>query len=204
MEKVYSLFLIIAWVSFLGFAVENLWLGLTRGYMDNRSMVFPFLLGYGLAAVAIYLLLGTPEELSFLGKDIHIANPRIKRLLYFFMVMICVSLGEIILGKTVEKLCHIKWWDYSWLPLHITQYTSVFTSAGFSVMVVLFMDKAFMPLYYWHLTWNPAVLSITAVLLMTVMTVDFLYNACLMYVRKTAVHRWKINFETRLFHEKRI
>ena len=32
-------------VSFLGFVVENVWLAFTKGYIDNRNMALPFLLG---------------------------------------------------------------------------------------------------------------------------------------------------------------
>lgn len=187
------MFMMIAFVSLAGFLVENAWLGLTKGYMDNRNMVFPFLLGYGLAVAGIYLSFGTPQNLSFFDREIPVASERMRRALYFVIVMLCVSLGEIALGKFVEKVCHIKWWDYSWLPLHITQYTSVCTSTGFSMLIVIFMDKLFAPLYRWYLTWNPIVLAIVSVALMLVMTVDFFYSGYLMYVRKSVSRRWRID-----------
>ncbi len=193
MECIYSLCLITALVSFLGFVVENIWLGFTKGYIDNRNMIFPFLFGYGLAVVSIYLAFGTPREASVFSIDINISDTRLEILLYFIIVMLCLSLGEIILGKSVEKVCHIKWWDYSRLPLHITQYTSVFTSGGFSLMIVLFMDKIFVPLFNWNMTWNPIVLAVTAITLMFIMTVDFIHSAYLMYTKKSFVQIWRID-----------
>ena len=202
MKSLYSIFVIIAIVSFLGFAVENLWIGFTKGYIDNRNMMLPFLLGYGLAIAFIYLAFGTPHELKIFGIDVG-ADPRIEAMLYFIIVMLCVSLGEIMLGKSVEKLCRIKWWDYSMLPLHITQYTSVFTSIGFTMMIVLFMDKVFMPLQSWIITWDLSVLKAVAVPSMTVMTADFLHSAYYMYKRKSFYQIWKIDVSRFMTHSKK-
>ena len=58
---IYSLGIMVAVISFLGFSLENLWLSLTKGFIDNRNMNAPFLMGYGLLVVGMYLLLGTPE-----------------------------------------------------------------------------------------------------------------------------------------------
>lgn len=68
--EIMALGLVIAVVSFLGFAVENIWLAITKGYIDNRNMCLPFLLGYGLAVAVIYLLFGTPKKLWVLGRSI--------------------------------------------------------------------------------------------------------------------------------------
>ena len=54
--------LTIAIISFLGYCVENIWLAVTQQYINNRNMYFPFLLGYGLAVVGIYLIVGTPKK----------------------------------------------------------------------------------------------------------------------------------------------
>ena len=113
MEDVLALFMMIALISFLGFVVENLWLAVTKGYMDNRNMVFPFLLGYGLAVFVIYLLFGTPEEMRIVGNAVVINSKTLSYGLYFGIVMVCISLGEIVLGTVVEKTCHFYWWDYS-------------------------------------------------------------------------------------------
>ena len=113
MRSICALCMNIAFISFLGFCVENLWLAITKGYMDNRNMLFPFLFGYGLAVAAIYLVFGTPRNLVVLGKEITVANENTEILLYSLIVMTVISLGEIILGKTVEKICHIRWEEYS-------------------------------------------------------------------------------------------
>lgn len=193
MKSIFSLFIIMALVSFLGFIVENLWMAFTKGYIDNRNMVFPFLIGYGLAIALIYLAFGTPRNLTIFGNDINIPSIHLEILLYFIIVMVCVSLGEIFLGKSVEKICHIKWWDYSKLPMHITQYTSVFTSIGFTMMIVLFMDKVFVPLHSWLMTCDIQVLKFTSITVMTIMTADFFHSAYIMYKRKSFFKIWQIN-----------
>ena len=62
-----SLIIMVAVISFLGFMLENTWLVLTKGFFDNRNMTFPFLLGYGLLVVGMYMIVGTPEKLCILG-----------------------------------------------------------------------------------------------------------------------------------------
>ena len=78
-----------ALISLLGFIVENLWMLTRSGFIDNRNMNLPFLLGYGLAVVGMYLLIGTPKKGHFL--------------FYFTIVFFMVSFGEIALGFLVES-----------------------------------------------------------------------------------------------------
>jgi hypothetical protein len=55
----YQLGIMAAVVSFLGFVVENIWLAMTKGYINNRNMNAPFLLGYGLLILFMYAVFGT-------------------------------------------------------------------------------------------------------------------------------------------------
>ncbi len=189
----YAFSMVIALTSFIGFCVENIWLSVTKGYMDNRNMIFPFLLGYGMAFAAIYLLFGTPDQMTFLAQDLPVKSAKMKSLLYFCTVFCCICAGEILLGKTVELTCHFYWWDYSRLPLHITRYTSVPTSLGFTILVYLFMDQAYPRLYRYFLSWDQDFLKIAATLLMAVMVWDFLHSGVLMLVNQTTQKRWIIN-----------
>lgn len=188
-----ALIMVIAVVSFLGFSVENIWLAVTKGYIDNRNMCFPFLLGYGVAVVAIYLLFGTPQGLVICGKKIFAGSQAGRKALYILLVMLCVSIGEIVLGTFVEKTCHFYWWDYSRLPMHITRYTTIPTSLGFSLMIAIFMEHIFDPLYRYFQAWNYEVLRLTASVLMAVMIWDFVYNAYKMYRGKMMIRRWRID-----------
>lgn len=197
-----ALCMVVCIISFLGFAVENIWLAATKGYMDNRNMRFPFLLGYGIAILAIYAVLGTPRKVWLLGRIIGIKTKTARLIYYFTGSMLCVSLGEILLGKFVEKVCHFYWWDYTKLPMHITRYTSMPTSFMFSCLIILFMDKAFLPLFYCAQRWNPTFLRVTAVPLMVLMVGDFLYSGFQMYKEKGPVHIWRIDTTGSLLYRK--
>lgn len=127
--KVYLWIRIIICCSFIGFCIENLWLCARFGYMDNRNMHLPFLLGYGIAILLIHMLIGVPGDAA----DFR----------YLLKVFLMVSSGEVAMGLIVEKMCGIYYWDYSALPFHITRYTSLFTSIGFALLITGFMRYVF-------------------------------------------------------------
>ena len=154
MKDLFAFFMLIALVSFLGFAVENLWTAATKGYMDNKNMTLPFLLGYGLAVAAMYFLFGLPRKMHIGPIKLDLESEAVSIIFYFIMIMLCICVGEIILGFAVEKICGIEWWNYTSIPLHITKYTSIPTSAGFSLIIVHFMDNIFMPLFEFLQTRN--------------------------------------------------
>lgn len=191
MKYVFSLFMMIALISFLGFTVENLWTAATKGYMDSKNMVLPFLLGYGLAVTAIFLLFGLPREMRFAAIKLTFESDAASILCYFAVIMLCICVGEIALGYAVEKTCGIIWWDYSDIPLHITKYTSIPTSAGFTVMIVFFMDKVFTPLFAFFSRQNTVVLGTVSVSLMVLMVVDFIRSAYLMRKNRVLRHTWR-------------
>lgn len=193
LTNMFALGMVLVIVSLLGFAVENVWLAMTKGYMDNRNMCFPFLIGYGIAILLILILLGTPKKLWILGKTIRIQNRIVRVFVYFLGVMLCICVGEVLLGTFVEKVCHFCWWDYSRLPLHITQYTSIPTSMMFASMVTLFMQHCLEPLFHFFIKWDYDVLRTTAIVLMGIMIGDFLYNAYLMYKTRGMISRWRID-----------
>ena len=182
MLKNYSFYdwcLMILVCSFIGFLIENSWLAVTKGFIDNRNMHLPFLLGYGLSVVACYAVMGLPDN-----------SPDIR---YFVGVFLFVSSGEIILGKTVELVCGFFYWDYTRLPLHVTRYTSVFTSLGFATAITFFMRSVF-----------PHIMEISAFMdlesfhnleafALIVITVDFMASFAKMHKRHGLFELWRIN-----------
>ena len=99
----YQLGIMAAVVSFLGFVVENIWLAMTKGYINNRNMNAPFLLGYGLLILFMYAVFGTPAALRMFAKE----KVRWKRyLVYFLCSFAVVCVGEIVLGIVVERLAY--------------------------------------------------------------------------------------------------
>ena len=61
-SKITPLLMILVIASILGYMTENIWVGLRFGYWDNRGMMMPGLLGYGMAIVGLYLILGLPQK----------------------------------------------------------------------------------------------------------------------------------------------
>lgn len=180
-------------ISFLGFCVENLWLAVTQKYIDNRSMNLPFLLGYGLAVVGIYLIFKTPKK-WFSKKPAH------KFILYFsyFIVMVVlVSIGEIVLGKTVERICGFAYWNYECLPLHITKYTSIPTSIGFAGIIMFSMEFIMEPLLSCVQRLPSMALNILSVAFAVVLTCDFLVSFRNMYRNRGQNKRWRYEFSSR-------
>lgn len=179
-------------VSFLGFSAENIWLIITKGYINNRNMNLPFLLGYGMAMLAIYLLFGVPSQMIFFSKFSVKASRGIKIVLYFLCVMICVSIGEIILGAVTERFCSIEYWNYEWLPLHITKYTSIPTSVGFAAIVTFFMDRIFPPLMNIIARLDGKVIHVVAFILITALVIDFICCYGQMIKTNEFYLKWKV------------
>ncbi len=196
-----ALSMIIITVSFLGFWVENLWLAMTKGYMDNRNMRLPFLLGYGLAMVAIWGIFGTPQNLRFFSTPISIPSAAVRILIYFVLVSVCVALGEIALGTFVEKTCGIVWWNYTRLPMHITKYTSVPTTCAFGTLITVFMSCLFIPLCERFSAMPPSRLYTCATGLMLLLVGDFLHSAWDMYKNRCLSQRWMIDLSHTRLHQ---
>ena len=191
--EVFALCLIVTIISFLGFVVENVWLSMTKGYIDNRNMTLPFLLGYGIAIVLIYFLFGTPERLKIFGFETQITSTFAQTVIYYGIVIVCVSVGEIVLGTFVEKTCGIIWWDYTRLPMHITRYTTIPTSMAFSLGITVFMRRFFTPLMNRFLQMESDNLKFWAITFMTLLCVDFFVNAIRIAATGELRSTWKID-----------
>ena len=192
--KALSLTLIIVLISFLGFITENIFICFRSGFIDNRNMVFPFLLGYGLAIFAIYKLFGTPDSPEFFGKALNFKSSISQIIYYFIIAFLCVSIGELILGHLIEWTCNIKWWNYSTLPLHITRYTSIPTSTVFALLITIFMKYIFNPLLNCFSKMNSQALSILAISMITLLSIDFLHSALYMFKNHQTLQLWRIEF----------
>lgn len=174
---VYDYFLMMSLISFLGFLLENIWISVRKGYVDNRNMNLPFLLGYGIAVMFIYFVLGVPDKSNVF--------------LYCAICFIIVSLGEILLGTVVEKICGIHYWDYTSLPLHFTRYTSLFTSIGFSLIITGFMKYAFVPIMDLMHSHSSTSLNVFSVILIMALCIDFLASFYYMYKHQDFYHLWE-------------
>lgn len=186
--KIFSLTIMIILVSFLGFLVENVWLAVTKGYIDNRNMSLPFLLGYGLFIIGLYIFLGTPD--TFIVSH-HFLNPVIGKLSYFIIVFFIVSIGEIILGFFTEHYFKFYYWNYEKLPMHITRYTSIPTSLGFSSIIMFFMQECFTPLLEFIYSFSEVNIAFIAVLSIIILFGDFILSFKKMHQTHQPNQKWK-------------
>ncbi len=192
--KASAICLIITVISFLGFLVENIWLAFTKGFIDNRNMILPFLLGYGLAVTVIYLLFGTPRSPRLARLSIATKNKWLNFLIYFGIVFVIITVGEMLLGLFVEHAFGIVWWNYTRLPLNITKYTSVPTSFAFTLMITIFMQYIYVPLYKRFEGINKKLLFPLAIILMSLMTLDFIHSGIRMALDGEVYRIWQIYF----------
>lgn len=190
--NILDLGIMVAIISFLGFVVENVWLAITKGYMNNRNMNAPFLLGYGLVVLFLYFVLGTPANPVKWGLLRKTYSKKIQYIVYFLCSFMVVCIGEIILGTIVEWLCGFEYWNYSNIPMHITKYTSIPTSTGFATMITFFMGECFTPLMNWITRLHSIWLRGISVGLMVIMISDFLISFYHMIVEKDFYLKWKI------------
>ena len=182
-------------VSFLGFVVENVWLAFTKGYMDNRNMALPFLLGYGVAIVTLFIMLGTPKNSAFFDR-LPFLNTSFKRVSFYFMcAFFFVCVAEILLGTFIEKSCHIVLWNYSRFTLHITKYTSIPTSSGFAFIITFFMDKCFTPIMDAISQIDYETSKDVRIVFLALMVFEFAVNSFKMFKNKSFNQTWKIDFK---------
>ncbi len=186
--------LVAATVSLMGFFVENIFIALTNGYMDNRNMILPFLFGYGISILVLYALYGTPEQPRLFRMDIGEERIAANYAKYFTLVFLTVSLGEIILGSFVERAFGIIWWDYTDIPLHFTRYTSIPTSLGFALLISFFMQVIFEPLCRLFSRLKRKALIRLASVITVILSLDFLNSALYMLINHKLLRLWSITF----------
>ncbi len=190
--NIYALGIMAAVVSFLGFVVENIWLALTKGYIDNRNMNAPFLVGYGMLILLMYFILGTPGELLILKKSKRAIPKWAALIIYFVLSFFVVCIAEVALGVIFEKASGIKYWNYSMIPLHFTQYTSVPTSMGFALLITIFMGAIFNPLMGLIMRMDPRIMKWVSIILVVIMMSDLIINFYQMITSRAFVRKWRI------------
>lgn len=187
--------LMIVVISFMGFLTENIWLAITKGYVDNRNMHAPFLLGYGVLILMMYLGLGTPRELAAWGFLKYIPEGLPSYIFYYVVSFFIVSIGEIALGTLVEKLCKIQYWNYNWLPLHFTQYTSVPTSIMFAAIITFVMSNLYTPILNSILQMDVSRMKFLSIVLMGILVLDFICSFRTMYRKQDFNDIWRYDLK---------
>jgi len=197
-KTICSILTVVIIAAFVGFCVENIWIFFRYGFVDNRGMHLPFLLGYGLACIVMYLCFGLPDNPRIFGYIF--SNTKYANIIYFCMLFVAIIIGESLLGYTVEFFTSIQWWDYSTIPLHIGRYTSIPTSLGFTCGAYLFFDKLFPHLYKAGEKLYDIDLSKLIVLLAALLVLDNISALKYMHRHHNTITIWK--FERRMLERK--
>lgn len=186
--------IIIAIISLMGWLLENLWLAVTKGYIDNRNMRLPFLLGYGLLVTAFALCFGTPDNICFFGAETDITG-RFSWINYFIIAFVIICVGEHILGTLVEKICGLEYWNYDWVPLKISKYTTIPTSIGFSFILTLFTGYGYPWIMKLIMGLNKIAAAVISIVSMVVLSVDFFRSFSAMYKKRRLNEIWRITLK---------
>ncbi len=195
LPNIYHLIKMLVFTSFIGFLVENGFKLFMNGYIDNRFMFLPFLLGYGIFTVAIGVLIGTPQNLIPLSnKQIRIKAP-LNLLIYFLLMSLLVTAGELALGFTVEWIAGFHYWDYTALPFHFTRYTSLFTSLGFGFIITIFMGFIYEPVMrFFNRKMNGKHSNVFSIAILALLVADFIASFTVMIAAGKRMKIWRIVF----------
>lgn len=196
--SLWHLLLVCVAASGAGFWVENLFRLVTKGVLDSRHQLFPFLFAYALAIFVLYAVFGTPQRMRFFGVRLLAAqtkaNAALRALSYFLLLFFSIFLGEMGFGLLCERVSGVRFWDYSDIPLHVTRYTSVPTCLLFSLGILLLMRFAFEPLMRRLSRMPLSAARPLAIALCALIFADFLVMSVSLYAFKTLPEYWSIRF----------
>ena len=147
--RVSSLLIICYIAAFCGWLVENLFRLISNGIFDSRHQLLPFLAAYGFGIFVLFFVFGTPTEMRIFKKRI-LPKPRkwchaLLLLIYYVSVYVLIFFGEMGCGLLFEKVFGIRAWNYENIPTHVTRYTSLITTFGFTTGITLLMHFIFRP-----------------------------------------------------------
>ena len=147
--RVTSLLLVAYIASFCGWCVENVFRMLAIGVLDSRHQILPFLAAYGFGIFVLFFVFGTPTEMRIFKKRILPENTKgnhaLRVVVYYALVFVLILFGEMSVGLLFDKCFGVQAWDYRNIPLHITRYTSIPTTFGFTTGITLLMHFVFRP-----------------------------------------------------------
>lgn len=179
--------------SFIGYIVENLFKLFMNGYVDNRYMFLPFLLGYGFFVAVLGVLIGTPKNFLPLSKKEMKLKAPFNYFVYFLVSAVLVSAGELVLGFAVEKIGGFHYWDYSNLPLNFTRYTSLPTSLGFGLIITLFMGFVYEPaIRFFERKMGARLWKIITLIVISLLVIDFIASFVIMIITGERMVVWRI------------
>ena len=129
--NLYLLFGVIGWV------LENIVISIGKGVIDARYHFLPIIPAYGLIVFAGIILIGSTNDFAIFGK--HLFKQKSKKtivlsnIVSFVLICAIVFVAELAIGNFWNSCFGVALWDYSSLPLHITQFTSIVPTIGYGI-----------------------------------------------------------------------
>lgn len=123
--------------AFVGWLAENTVKAVSDGIIDSRFHTLPFISPYALIPFAMHIALGNADDISFFGRKVF-KNPSLKtkiasNVLTVSVICSAVFLGELAVGNLWDKAFGVQLWNYSNLPLQVTQYAGLIPSLGYGI-----------------------------------------------------------------------
>lgn len=121
--------------AFAGWIAENAVKAVTGGVIDSRFHVLPFISPYALIPFALHICFGEADDIAFFGKRIFktktLKTKILSNVIVFGVTCSAVFLGELGVGNLWDKCFGVQLWNYSNLPLQVTQYAGLIPSLGY-------------------------------------------------------------------------
>ena len=156
-EYVCRLFVICVTISLVGWIFETLGCLVAFGALSDRGfLTLPLCPIYGISIIAIYLLVGTPVQLSGpLGGKIRktalwkkvVQNKKWRKYAFYFVFVTLLSTAaELVTGLAVKPF-GVELWSYEDQPLNLWGVICPTYSLLWGVLITAFMSLAWQPLY---------------------------------------------------------
>ena len=182
--------------AFVGWTAENSAKAITTGIIDSRFHILPFISPYALVPFAAHIAVGDTNNLTFFGhrvfKENNLKNKILSNFLTFLIFVVVVFIGELVVGNLWELLFGAKLWNYSNIPLCVTQYAGLIPSLGYGGGAYLLMKFAYKPLLRQFKKIDFKIAKIIAIVLGTLIILDTLQMMIVTAVRGEGFLLWKI------------
>lgn len=204
-KKIYGVnittLLLISYIAgFIGWVVENIACAVNLHYIDDRHQLFPVLAAYSFGIFILFFVLGTPDEMRIFSHKIKKRNnDLLNNLFYFIIIFFLILVGEMSVGLFFEHVLGIVTWNYNHIPLHITQYTSIPTTFGFSIGVCILMKFIFPFFVNLFNRINVKKRKILSIVLGLLISFDYLYMLLYGVIANKFPSYWKITFIKKIF-----
>lgn len=136
------LYLIGIIMAMVGWIAENTVKAINDGVIDSRFHVLPFISPYALVPFAMHICFGNADDVAFFGKKIFknqtLRTKIASNAITFATTCSAVFLGELAVGNLWDAAFGVQLWNYSKLPLQVTQYAGLIPSLGYGAGAYLF------------------------------------------------------------------